>query len=292
MIAQIYKKERQKFLTTFIPEERPYYYEFYLGEFNTWIPVKNTSEEFISLGGSKENPLIYKYKGPTDFTFNITGPNFVEQRNTPGLEIFTTGNSAYYELWIDGVKPYYFNFGLQNENIFNRTVSIIANPGQTTKFKFRLTINFLYYEPDLKHYYFEGREDTIYSSITAKYIPDTYENKLEKSQPIIIKEDTTIKKNRRYLVYALYGKILQLNLDEEDEFEVSDWIEIKNMEFGHFRLNSMKYDIVMKGKSSRAKNGYIQSTLRGDFIRLECLEKNANRIILSDTNTVGNFTIL
>jgi hypothetical protein len=64
------------------------------------------------------------------------------------------------------------------------------------------------------------------------------------------------------------------------------------MEFGNFRLNSMKYDIMMRNKSTKSKNGYVQCSLRGDFVRLECLEKSPERIILSDTNRVGTFTIL
>lgn len=294
MTAQIYKIERNKYFSAFFPEGRPYYYDFYLGEFCKWHAIKNTDNDFISLGGDKDNPIIYKYQetGITDFTFNILAIPYPTLKNDPNIDVWNLSSSAYFELWIDGIKPYYFYFGLQNETIFTRTVSVMANKGQTTKFKFRLTLNFLSYTDQVDNFYFEGKQDIVCSSITAKFIPDLPTINLENSLPIIVKKNSTLKKNRRYLVYALYAKILQLNLDEEDEFEVGDWIELKNMESGNFRLNSMKYDIVMKGKISRAKNGYIQSTLRGDFIRLECIEKSEYKIILSDTNTIGTFSIL
>lgn len=48
----------------------------------------------------------------------------------------------------------------------------------------------------------------------------------------------------------------------------------------------------MQGKSTKAKKGFIKSIARGDFVRLECLEKSSDRIILSDTNTFGTFTFI
>lgn len=174
MTAQIYDTNNNNFLSVYIPNKPPYFYDFYLGEFSPWTAIKNTHNEFISLGGDKENPLIYKYQntGVTDFTFSILGPTSPEQRNLPPEKAIYP-SLAYYELWIDGIKPYYFYFGLQNETIFTRTVSVVANKDQTTKFRFRLTFYFsatTYQE--LQKFYFEGKEDTIYSSITAKFIPE------------------------------------------------------------------------------------------------------------------------
>lgn len=181
MTAQVYDTQRNNFLTAFIPEEPPYYFDFYLGEFTAYTAIKNSDNEFISLGGSKESPLIYKFQetGITDFTFSIIAPNYPR---IVGMSI----PLAYYELWIDGIKPYYFFFGEERELLFNRTVSVFANKGAITKFKFRLTLNFITPTTDLKKYYFEGDPDTVYSSITAKFIPDVLPEQ-KKEGPIIVK---------------------------------------------------------------------------------------------------------
>lgn len=283
MTAQLYNTQRNNFLTTYIPPEPPYFFDFYLGEFTAWTALKNSSNEFISLGGSRESPLIYKYQntGITDFTFSIIAPNYPRQSEI-------SNPLAYYELWIDGVKPYYFFFGDEREMIFNRTVSVVGNKDQTTKFKFRLTIYFSSITPDLKKYYFEGDSDTVYSSITAKFISDLpiEENK----EPIVITEDSTLTLNQRHIVKAHLLKTINLSMDEN--CKVGDWIEIKNMDLGNFQINSgANIDILMNGLITRVKNGYIRSKKRGDFLRLECMEISP-RIIFSDTCTSGAFTII
>lgn len=100
MTSQVYDTNRNNFLTTFIPQEPPYSFDFFLGEFTPWTAIKNNSNEFISLGGSRENPLIYQFQetGITDFTFSIIAPNY--PRVTDIQPSF-----AWYELWIDGDKP-------------------------------------------------------------------------------------------------------------------------------------------------------------------------------------------
>ena len=290
MTAQLYDTKNNNFFTAYIPNEPPYSYDFYLGEFSAWNVLKNTSNEFISLGGDRDNPLIYKYQntGITDFTFSILAPTFPQQRGLPPEEAIYP-SLAYYELWIDGIKPYYFYFGLQNETIFTRTVSVVANKDQTTKFRFRLTFYFsatTYKE--VQKFYFRGDTNTVYSSITAKFIPDLpmEENKV----PIVITEDSVLSLNRRHIIKAPLLKTINLSMDEN--CKVGDWIEIKNMDVGNFQINSGAYiDILMNGLITRVKNGYIRSKKRGDFIRLECMEVSP-RIIFSDTNTIGNFTLI
>lgn len=72
-----------------------------------------------------------------------------------------------------------------------------------------------------------------------------------------------------------------------DNATINDWIELKNMDAGSFQLNSGdNIDIIMNGLITRAKNGYIRGRKRGDFIRLECMEKSP-RIIFSDTINIG-----
>lgn len=286
MTAQVYDTKRNQFLTTYIPQEPPYYFDFYLGEFTAYTAIKNSDNEFISLGGSKENPLTYKFQetGITDFTFSIIAPNY------PRITDISS-SFAWYELWIDGNKPYYFFFGLQTDILFTRTVSVFATKGKTTKFKFRLTIHFVTPNPDIKKYYFEGDPDTVYSSITAKFISESVIEK-KKLDPILVTSDTELKMNRRYIVKAPILKTLNLSMPDSTDIKVGDWIEIKNMDLGNFQLNSGNdIDIVMYGKSTRAKNGYIKSSKMADFVRLECMETSP-RIIFSDTQRIGNYTIV
>lgn len=283
MTAQVYETQRNNFLTTFIPEQPPYSFDFFLGEFTPWTAIKNSPEEFISLGGTKENPLIYKFQetGITDFTFSIIAPNYPRVTDI-------SPSFAWYELWIDGDKPYYFFFGLQTDILFTRTVSVFATKGKTTKFKFRLTIHFVTPNPDLKKYYFEGDPDTVYSSITAKFIADPVIE--ESNDPITITQDAQLTLNRRHIVKAPLLKTINLSMDEN--CKVGDWIEIKNMDLGNFQLNSGNdIDIVMYGKTTRSKNGYIKSSKMADFVRLECMETSP-RIIFSDTQRIGNYTIV
>lgn len=284
MTAQVYDTQRNQFLTTFIPQEPPYYFDFYLGEFTAYTAIKNSSNEFISLGGSKESPLIYKFQetGITDFTFSIIAPNY--PRVTDIHPSF-----AWYELWIDGDKPYYFFFGLQTDILFTRTVSVFATKGKITKFKFRLTIHFVTPNPDLKKYYFEGDPDTVYSSITAKFISDPVVIE-EKKSPIVLTSDSVIKMNQRYIVKAPILKKLQLTIDEN--CKEGDYFEIKNMGLGNFQINTGdKIDIIMDGRTTRLKNGYVQSKKMGDFLRLECMETSP-KIIFSDIHNIGSFTII
>lgn len=285
MTAQVYETQRNNFLTTFIPEEPPYSFDFYLGEFSQWTAIKNSSNEFISLGGSKENPLIYKFQetGITDFTFSIIAPNYPRVTDIhPSL--------AYYELWIDGQKPYYFFFGTQTNIIFTRTVSIFGEKGKTTKFKFRLTLYFVTPSDDLKKYYFEGDPDTVYSSITAKFIPDITET--EQSEPVILTSDAPLQMNRRYIVKAPILTMLNLSMPDNTDIKVGDWIEVKNMDMGNFQINTGEnQQIMLNSYITKEKTGYIKSKKRGDFVRLECMD-NSSKTIFSNTNTVGTFGIL
>lgn len=291
MTAQIYDKNKNNFFTSYIPNEPPYSYDFYLGEFSSWVSLKNSPNEFISLGGDRDNPLIYKYQntGITDFTFSILAPTYPEQRAlSPEEAIYPS--LAYYELWIDGIKPYYFYFGLQNETIFTRTVSVVANKDQTTKFRFRLTFYFsatTYQE--VQKFYFEGKEDTVYSSITAKFIADPIVVE-EKKDPIILTSDSVVKMNQRYIVKAPLLKTLQLTIDEN--CKEGDYFEIKNMGLGNFQINTGdNIDVVMDGRTTRLKNGYVRSKKMGDFLRLECMETSP-KIIFSDIQNIGTFTII
>lgn len=290
MTAQIYKIERNKYFSALFPEERPYYYDFYLGEFCKWHAIKNTDNDFISLGGDKDNPIIYKYQetGITDFTFNILAIPYPTLKNDPNIDVWNLSSSAYFELWIDGIKPYYFYFGLQNETIFTRTVSVMANKGQTTKFKFRLTLNFLSYTDQVDNFYFEGKQDIVCSSITAKFISEPIIQ--ENNDPIIITDDAKLTLNRLHIVKAPLLKTINLTL--EDNASINDWVEVKNMDLGNFQINpSSNTQIMLNSYITKEKTGYIRSKKRGDFVRLECMD-NSSKTIFANTNTVGTFGIL
>lgn len=275
MISQIYLKETAHILSYMMTWEANITKEIYLGDSYQFSKVYDPNNAFSSLGGSKENPLEYTFQetGITQFNFNLYG--------------LKNNAFAKRKLYIQGDKINEFYFESQINEIILRTCSVYATKGQKTNFKLLMTSHS--FEIRSIDHYLDGSNTEIKTSITAKFIPDATSNQ-KKDMPIIIKKDTKLQMNRRYLVYALYAKILQLDLP--DEIEVGDWIEIKNMEFGNFRVNSNKSDIVMNGKTTRTKNGYIQSIKRGDFVRLECLEKSLDRTIVTETNTIGTFTIL
>lgn len=165
MVAQVYETNRYTFLETTHPDYTPTSYEFFLGEFSPYTKLYDPNNEFTSLGGSKENPLIYTYQntGITEFTINIISPTWINQS-----EVYPA--YAFYELFIDGDKQYYFWNGPDNYKLYNLVCPVKATIGQTTKFKMRVTITSE--SPSLLKYYFEGDPDTVYSSITAKFITD------------------------------------------------------------------------------------------------------------------------
>lgn len=284
MISQIYLDYTHNFFNAFI-NNPPFDFEFYIGNVETYKVIEDKNNCFISLGGDPSTPVSYKFlsDGWVAFNFKIFGLNrFLNE---------TSSSYAIYELWIEGLeKPYYHFKEKSNGNMFDTTMYVKGKKDQIAKFKFRLNIEEVYSDPPRENnYHYQGSKDTIYSCITAHFTPESLIEQ-KKEGPIIIKQDTQLQMNRRYLVYALYAKILQLHLP--DEMELGDWIEIKNMEFGNFRINSNKADILMNGRTTRAKNGYIQSIKRGDFLRLECLEKSSDRTIITDTNTIGTFSLV
>lgn len=265
MVAQVYDTQRNNFLTAFIPQEPPYSFDFYLGEFTPWTAIKNSSNEFISLGGSHESPLIYKYQntGVTDFTFSILAPNYPNQS-----EIINS--LAYYELWIDGDKPYYFLFGEQRDMLFTRTVSVCATKDQTTKFKFRLTILFFAPTAELKQYYFEGDPNIVYSSVTAKFISDSAP--LPSSLPIVylsspqslttntISVFTTAAYSYPLPTVSSVNDILELKMQGADSYTITQGDGQK--------ISVAGIDTTVGTAGSILCNG------SGDWIRLVCTEAN------------------
>lgn len=283
MTAQIYNSKRVNFLKAYMSDDPPYSNEFYLGQFSKWNSVKNDRNQFISLGGNIQSPIAYKFQGTgiTNFILSIISPIRPEVTGIPqGL--------ASYELWINGIKPYYFYFDSQLTNLFTRTVSVFGEKDKITKFKARLNFNYMTARDQIQKFYFEGDENIIYSSITAQFIPDPI---LEiNNEPIIISEDSQLTLNRQHIIKAALLKTINLTIDEN--CKIGDWIELKNLDLGNFQINTgPNIDIVMNGRITRAKNGYIKSTKRGDFIRLQCMEIEP-RIIFSDTNTIGTFTVI
>lgn len=130
----------------------------------------------------------------------------------------------------------------------------------------------------------------IEADIVNKRFNFTLKSNEENKDPILITQDSQLNLNRRHIIKAPILKTLNLSIDEN--CKVGDWIEIKNMDLGNFQINSgNNIDIIMNGLITRVKNGYIRSKKRGDFIKLECMEISP-KIIFSDTNTIGNFTII
>lgn len=281
MISQIFLPNSHKFFTTYI-NDPPFSFDFFLGNVETYTVLEDKSQSFISLGGDTSTPLIYKYPGDgwTEFNFKIFGLNPYINENY--------SSAAVYEIWIDGEKPYYHFHERWYGTLFDTTICVKCKKDQTTKFKFRLSLVEAYSDPPrLNEYYYLGSDNIIYSSITAKFIPDAIQ---ENNHPIVITEDSRIKLNRRHIIKAPALKTINLSIPEK--CKVGDWIEIKNMGLGNFQINSGdKIDILMNGSVTRNKNGYIRSKKRGDFIRLECMETSP-RIIFSDTNTIGTFAIV
>lgn len=283
MTAQIYNKQRINFFTGFMPKDPPYSNEFYLGQFSKWDTLKNDKNEFTSLGGNIESPITYKYQGTgtTNFVFSIVSP----------IRPDTTGISqglASYELWIDGIKPYYFFFDSQLTNLYGRTISVVGEKDKITKFKLRMNFHYITARDTIQKFYFEGDPNIIYSSITAQFIPDPILG--INNDPIIISEDSQLTLNRQHIIKAPLLKTINLTIDEN--CKIGDWIELKNLGIGNFQINTgSNTDILMNARITRAKNGYIKSTKRGDFVRLQCMEIEP-RIIFSDTNTIGTFTVI
>lgn len=294
MISQIFLPKSYKFLAT-CQDSGPFAFDFLLGSTEVYEVLDDKNKNFVSLGGNKATPLTYKYvdDGWTKFIIKFYAVNRYACDDYINTKKYCDeySNAAVYEIWVDGVKTYYSFFEKSLGNAFDTTFVVKCKKDQTTNFKFRIIPDEQNMDPCRpKNYHFLGGKDIVYSSITAQFIPDAIIQ--TNNQPIIVKEDITLKKNRRYLVYALYAKTLQLNLDEEDQFQVGDWIEIKNMDLGNFQINSgANIDILMNGLITRVKNGYIRSKKRGDFLRLECMETSP-RIIFSDTCTSGTFIII
>lgn len=284
MISQIFLPNNHKFFTTYI-NEPPFSFEFKLGAVETYSVLEDKSGSFTSLGGDPETPLIYKYQdnGWTEFNFKIFGLNpYVNE---------SYSSAAVYEIWVNGIKPYYHFHDRRYGTLFDTSIIVKCEKDKTTDFKFRLSLVEPYADPPkAKEYFYQGGQNTVYSSITAKFIPDPVIE--ESNEPIAIAQDAQLTLNRRHIVKAPSGKILQLSMPDHTPIKKGDWIELKNMDKGFFQINSGNaIDIVMNGLITRAKNGYIRCSKRGDFIRLECMETEP-RIIFSDTNTIGNFSIL
>lgn len=280
MQAQIYIPSRYKWLSTYL--EKTESFDFKLGDLYPWKVKKDVNKLFTSLGGDTATPLEYTWpdNGFTHFIFYITSPSYPKEK-----EIFS--DLAYYEMWIKGLSNYYYSSeSMIRDKMFTMNASIYGLKGQKTNFKYRITIPAQSF-PTQKQFYFDGGEDPIVSSITAKFIADTVE---QTAEPVMLTKDSSLKMNRRHIVKAPLLKTLNLSIDEN--CKLGDWIEIKNMDVGNFQINSGdNIDIVMNGRVTRAKNGYIRSSKRGDFVCLECMETKP-RIIFSDTNAIGTFTVI
>lgn len=164
MASQIYLSSLQKILEIpSTPDFKPIYKEFYLGDLETYTVLQDENNSFTSLGGSLSSPLIYTYEntGITQFNLNFITPYDVELESVP----------AYWELLIEGDKTYYYNFRKRRGYIFDRTVSVKATKGQTTKFKVKLILYDFYQDPPPTYkFYFAGDPNIVYTSITAKFI--------------------------------------------------------------------------------------------------------------------------
>ena len=285
MISQIYLDYTHNFFNSFI-NDPPFDFEFYIGAVETYKVIEDKNNCFISLGGDPSTPVSYKFlaDGWVEFNFKIFGLNrFLNEK---------TSSDAIYELWIEGLeRPYYHFKEKSSGNMFDTTICVRGKKDQIVKFKFRLNIEEVYSNPPRENnYYYQGSKDTIYSCITAKFIPDSTET--EQSEPMIITSDAPLEINRRHIVKNTTPKILQLSMPDHKKIKKGDWIELKNMDKGFFQINSgSKINILMNGLITRAKNGYIRCSKRGDFIRLECMDTEP-KIIFSDTCTTGLFSIV
>lgn len=169
---------------------------------------------------------------------------------------------------------------------YNKLLCLVkAEAGMSTNFKLNM-INRNTYNPTPLNIKGSPTNHNV-TFFEVQYID---EDESESLEPIIITEDTELTLNRRHIVKAPLLKTINLSIN--DNVKIGDSIEIKNMDLGNFQVNTGdKIDILMQGVITRAKNGYIRSKKRGDFVRLECMEISP-RIIFSDTNTVGTFTII
>lgn len=285
MISQIYLDYTHNFFNAFV-NDPPFDFEFYIGAVETYKVIEDKNNCFISLGGDPSNPVSYKFleNGWAAFNFKIFGLNrFLNEKSSSG---------AIYELWIEGLEKSYYHFKEKSSgNMFDTTIHVKGNKDQIAKFKFRLNIEEIYSDPPRENnYHYQGSKDIIYSHITAVFTADPTET--EQSEPVMVTSDAPLEINRRHIVKNSTAKILQLSMPDHTSIKKGDWIELKNMDLGNFQINSgSNIDILMNGLITRVKNGYIRSKKRGDFIRLECMETSP-RIIFSDTNTIGSFTIL
>lgn len=134
-----------------------------------------------------------------------------------------------------------------------------------------------------------GHPEEIWSSISLEFIPDSTET--EESEPVMVNSDSPLKMNRRHLINAPAAKILQLSIDH-NQCKIGDWIEIKTIDKGLAKINTgSNVDVIMNGKKTRAINGYLLSSIMGDFLRLECIQISP-KIIFTDTMRVGKFIVM
>lgn len=283
MISQIYLDYTHNFFNSFI-NDPPFAFEFYIGNVETYKVIEDKNNCFILLGGDPSTPVSYKFldDGWAAFNFKIFGLNrFLNE---------TSSSQAIYELWIEGLeKPYYHFKEKSNGNMFDTTMYAKGKKDQIAKFKFRLNIEEVYSDPPRENkYHYQGSKDTIYSCITANFTPDVTIK--EKKSPIVLTSDSIIKMNQRYIVKTPILKTLQLTIHEN--CKEGDYFEIKNMGLGNFQINTGdNIDVVMDGRTTRLKNGYVRSKKMGDFLRLECMETYP-KIIFSDIQNIGTFTII
>lgn len=135
-----------------------------LGESEKWEKIYDPNDTF-SLGGSKENPLSYTFTdtGFTEFTLNLVG---VRWKNPDPDKRY---DWVWYELFIQGDKKYYVYSDDSREKIINRTIPVYGIKGQKTYFRLNiLYVNNIDYI--VTKIFLRGDVDTVYSSITAKFI--------------------------------------------------------------------------------------------------------------------------
>lgn len=178
MISKIYLDKNYKILTTkyFPPEEiEKYTYKRKLGDLETWVIDKDDNKCFISLGGSKEKPLMYQFpeKGWTNFLVYIRPID--KNLQLPPLDYFMYLGSSINEFSVKNNKFYYYpelyspklplleqNFFLfgEKDEIITFDYKIIKN----SEFKaYSTTRAFDFY------YYMCGEPSFITSSITAQF---------------------------------------------------------------------------------------------------------------------------
>lgn len=275
MISQVYLKETAHILSYMMTWEANITKEIYLGDSYQFDKLYDPNNAFSSLGGSKESPLEYTFQetGITQFNFNLYG--------------LKNNAFAKRKLYIQGDKINEFYFESQINEIILSTCSVYATKGQKTNFKLLMTSHS--FEIRSIDHYLDGSNTEIKSSITAKFIPDPTQK--EQSEPVMVNSDSPLKMNRRHLINAPAAKILQLSIDH-NQCKIGDWIEIKTIDKGLAKINTgSNVDVIMNGKKTRAINGYLLSSIMGDFLRLECIQISP-KIIFTDTMRVGKFIVM